>query len=291
MRARLYLLATALLFSTGGVAIKACTLTSWQVACLRSAFAAATLLVVLPSARRRWTPAVLAVGASQAATMILFVSATKLTTAASAIFLQSTAPLYVLLLAPLVLHEPIRRSDPVFLLAFALGLATLVAGADAPTTTAPDPRLGNWVATASGVAWACTVIGYRHTAREGTLFGVTLLAGNVLVTLVCLPLALPLGDVTAADWAIVAALGVFQIGLAYALLSIGIREVPALEASLLMLAEPALNPVWTWLVHGERVGPATLAGGVLVLATIAAKTAVDRRLYGDSSPASARNRS
>ncbi len=291
MRARLALLATAVLFSTGGVAIKASSLTVWQVAALRSAFAAAVILLTVPSARRRWTAAVVAVGASQAATMILFVTATKLTSAANAIFLQSTAPLYVLVLAPVLLHEPVRRSDLGFLLAFLAGLAVIFLGDASPTATAPRPALGNWIAAVSGVAWACTVVGYRWTARRGSIFGTALLAGNVLVAVLCMPLALPLAGVRAADWSIVAFLGVFQIGLAYGLLSVGMRDVPALEASLLMLLEPVLNPLWTWLVHGERVGAATLAGGAIVLGATAAKTFVERRdqPVGDAAPMLARN--
>jgi drug/metabolite transporter (DMT)-like permease len=293
VRARLALLLTALLFSTGGAAVKACGLGSWQVATFRSAFAVVALLIALPSTRTRWTLPVCLVGAAQAATMILFVSATKLTTAANAIFLQSTAPLYVLVLAPLVLREPVRRTDVVFLVAFLVGLCTIFFG-DAPSTaTAPNPALGNVLAVASGVTWALTVVGFRFNAREGAAFGATLLAGNVIVTLVGLPMALPVGPATATDWTIVASLGVFQIGLSYALLSIAMREVPALEASLLMLVEPALNPVWAWLVHGERVGAGTLAGGAMILATTAAKAFVDSRLYPVpavvSTPASTRN--
>jgi drug/metabolite transporter (DMT)-like permease len=293
VRARLALLLTALLFSTGGAAVKACGLTSWQVASFRSAFAVAALLVAVPSTRARWSLPVCLVGTAQAATMILFVSSTKLTTAANAIFLQSTAPLYVLILAPVVLREPVRRTDLVFLVVFLVGLCTIFFG-DAPaTSTAPDPALGNVLAVASGVTWALTVVGFRWTAREGTTFGTTLLAGNVIVTLGCLPMALPVVGATTADWAIVAFLGVFQIALSYAFLMIGMREVPALEASLLMLVEPALNPVWAWLVHGERVGATTLVGGGIIVATTAVKTIVDARAYpvpaGAVIPASARN--
>jgi drug/metabolite transporter (DMT)-like permease len=293
VRARLALLLTALLFSTGGAAVKACSLGSWQVATFRSAFAVAALLVAVPSTRARWTVAVLLVGASQAATMILFVSATKLTTAANAIFLQSTAPLYVLVLGPLVLREPVRRTDLIFLFAFVAGLCTIFFGGAPAAATAPNPALGNVLAVASGVTWALTIVGFRWTAREGTAFGATLLAGNVIVMLVGLPMAWPVAGATTTDWAIIAFLGVFQITCAYAFLMVGMREVPALEASLLMLVEPALNPVWAWLVHGERVGAATLAGGVMVLATTAAKTITDRRAYavpdGAPIPASARN--
>ena len=286
MRARLALLATALLFSTGGAAVKACSLGSWQVAGLRSTFAIVALLVALPSTRTRWTTAVLAVGFSQAVTMVLFVSAMKLTTAANAIFLQSTAPLYLLVLGPLVLHEPVRRSDVMFLVPFVAGLVTIFRGEAPASATAPNPALGNWLAAASGVSWTFTVIGFRWTAREGTSFGATLLAGNVIVALVGLSLGLPIVGATVTDWAIVAFLGVFQIGLAYGLLSIGLRDVPALEASLLMLVEPALNPVWAWLVHGERAGTATLVGGSIILAATAIKTLVDWRYY----PSPARKR-
>ena len=274
MRARLFLLLTAVLFSTGGAAVKACTIGSWQVAGLRSAFAIVALLIAVPSTRARWTAPVLLVGASQAATMLLFVSSTKLTTAANAIFLQSTAPLYVLLLAPVLLREPVSRTDLYFLAAFLGGLAIIFVGDASPTATAPNPVLGNWLGVASGVAWASTVMGYRWAARDPSVFGAALLAGNVIVALVAIPLGWPI-TATAQDWAIVAFLGVFQISLSYAFLAIAMREVPALEASLLMLLEPVLNPVWTWLVHGERVGPASLVGGAIVLAATAARTWLD----------------
>jgi drug/metabolite transporter, DME family len=274
LRARLFLLLTAVLFSTGGAAVKACTIGSWQVAGLRSAFAIVALLIAVPSTRARWTAPVLLVGASQAATMLLFVSSTKLTTAANAIFLQSTAPLYVLLLAPVLLREPVSRTDLYFLAAFLGGLAIIFVGDASPTATAPNPAIGNWLGVASGVAWASTVMGYRWAARDPSVFGAALLAGNVIVALVAIPLGWPI-TATASDWAIVAFLGVFQISLSYAFLAIAMREVPALEASLLMLLEPVLNPVWTWLVHGERVGTASLVGGAIVLVTTALRTWLD----------------
>ena len=119
-KSRLQLLATALLFSTGGAAIKACGLDSWQVASLRSGIAAAFVLAVVPAARRGWNRKTLAVGACYAATMVLFVTANKLTTAANAIFLQATAPLYILLLGPWLLREPLKRRD---LVCMACGVA------------------------------------------------------------------------------------------------------------------------------------------------------------------------
>jgi drug/metabolite transporter, DME family len=143
VRARVLVLAAALLFSTGGAAIKATSLTAWQVASFRSGVAALTLLILLPRARRRPSWMMIGVGVVSAATLVLFVQASKLTTSASAIFLQDTAPLYLLLAAPLVLKEPVRRVDLWFMAALAAGLAMFFLGHEAPRGTAPNPVLGN----------------------------------------------------------------------------------------------------------------------------------------------------
>ena len=270
---RLRLAAAAVLFSTGGAAIKAATLTSWQVASFRSGIAAVVVALLVPAARRGWSPRVLVVSCVYAATMVLFVLANKTTTAANAIFLQSAAPLYVLVLAPLLLREHARRADFVTMAVIAVGLALVLTGVPPATATAPDPALGNVLAVASGVAWALTMIGLRWVAAHDRTDGGTLatvVGGNAIACLVCLPLALPVADATLVDWAVVGYLGVFQIGLAYLFMARGIRGVPALEASMLLLIEPALNPVWAWLAHGEEPGPLAVLGGALILlATVA----------------------
>ena len=274
--ARLQLIAAALLFSTGGAAIKYCTLTGWQIACFRSATAAAAVWILMPASRQRWTPRAVAVGAAYGATMILFVLSNKLTTAANSIFLQSTAPLYVMFLGPLFLKESIRRRDLLFVLVLGLGLGAFFAGGDRPVATAPDPAAGNLLAAFSGVSWALTVVGLRWIARgsggkpDSAL--VAVLVGNVFVFLLCLPMALPVHGSQASDWMGIAYLGVFQIGLAYVCLTSGIRRVGSLEASLLLLIEPVLNPVWAWMVHGEVPGPWPLAGGTLILCATALRT-------------------
>jgi drug/metabolite transporter (DMT)-like permease len=271
-RARLQVLAAAALFSTGGAAIKACALPPWQVAGFRSAIAAAAIPFLVPAARRRWNGKTLLVGVAYAATLVLFALANKTTTSAHAIFLQSTAPLYLLVAGPLLLGERIRRSDLVFMTALAGGLALFFAGTEAPRATATDPDLGNVLATASGLTWAASVSGLRwlarDDARDGAAGGAAIsaaLAGNVIAALVCIPAAWPLASGTAADWGLLAFLGTCQIGLAYACLTAGVRSVRALEATLLLLLEPVLNPLWTWLVHGEAPGPLAVAGGAVIL--------------------------
>lgn len=277
--ARLQVLAAALLFSTGGAAIKLCSLSGWQVAALRSACAALVLPLLLAPARRGWgRPRVWLVGAAYATTLVLFVTSTKLTTAANAIFLQSTAPLWILLLGPWLLRERFRSRDLGFLALAAAGMVALFAGSAPPSATAPDPALGNLLAAAAGVSWAFTVMGLRWLERDGGQGGLAAAAvGNVLACVVALPWALPVIGATSTDWLALIFLGVVQIGIAYAFLTAGLGRVPALEASLLLLLEPALNPVWTWLVHGENPGVWSIAGGALVLAATASKALVDAR--------------
>jgi drug/metabolite transporter (DMT)-like permease len=278
-RHRLEILAAALLFSTGGAAIKATSFSSWQVASLRSGVAALTVLLLLRSARRGWSWHVLPVSVSYAATMVLFVAANKLTTSANSIFLQDTAPLYVLLASPLLLRERIRRGDVAFMAVVAVGMALFFIERPVAVATAPNPGLGNWVALLSAVFWAGTIIGLRWLGNRAGGDGnamPTVVAGNAIACLVCLPFALPARG-GAVDWAVIAYLGVFQIGLAYVLLTGGLKHVGAVEASTLLLLEPALNPIWAWLVHGERPGVFALAGGALILGATLAKTAFDAR--------------
>ena len=288
---RLGLLVAAVLFSTGGAAIKAAALTSWQIASFRSGIAAIVVWLCVPRARARWTPRILLVAAVYATTMVLFVAANKLTTSANTIFLQSTAPLYVLLAGPLLLGERVTRADLALVAAVAAGMALFFVAPGAPQVTAPDPARGNILAALSGVAWAGTVLGLRWIGRRSPSVGeptpnvltaveetndaaaapalVTVVAGNAIACLVCLPAALPVLHPTAASVGVVLYLGVVQIGIAYLALAAAMPHVPALEASTLLLVEPALNPAWAYLVHGERPSAlAWLGGGVILLSAL-----------------------
>jgi len=277
--ARLQALIAALLFSTGGAGIKVASFTGAQVSMVRSGIAAVVLLLWLRH-RLHATPRGLGAGGVYAATLILFVVATKLTTAANAIFLQSTAPLYLLVLAPLVLHEPVRRHDIVYLTAVAAGMVLCFAGTPSSAATAPDPATGNLLGAAAGLAWALTLVWLRKIGRddrqgEMTMTGVV--AGNVIACAVAAPFALPLPAAPVGEWITLLYLGVFQIALAYVCLTAAIRRLPALEISLLLLLEPVLNPVWTWLIRGEQPGTWTIVGGVAIIVATAAKVVYDAR--------------
>ncbi len=263
--ARFRLLLAAALFSTGGVAIKGCGLSPWQVSAFRSGIGALTLLALAPESRRGWTLRTLVVGLAYAGTVTLFALANRMTTSANAIVLQSTAPLYLLLLGPWLLREPLHRRDLAFLGALAVGMAFFFVGVEPASRTAPDPGLGNALAAGSGLCWALTILGLRWLGRDGSGGAGATVVGNLLGCALALPFALPLGASTPTDWALVTFLGVVQIGVSYVLVTRATRHVPALEATLLLLLEPVLNPIWSWLVHGERPGPWSLVGGAIIL--------------------------
>lgn len=299
LSARLSVLGAAALFATGGAAVKATALGAWQVASLRSGIAALALALLFPRALGTVGWRSLLVGTAYAATMILYVLANKLTTAASAIFLQATAPLYVLALSPWLLGERIRKADLFWMVGIGAGLAALLADRDvAASATASDPAAGTLVAAVSGATWGLAILGLRWLGRTersaagssgapasarrrgGEAMG-SVVVGNALAALVALPFALPLipggVEIGAGDWGVIAYLGLVQIGLAYVLLTSGISRVPAFEASLLLLAEPVLSPFWAWVVHGELPGRWTVVGGALVLAATVGRSWTLRR--------------
>jgi drug/metabolite transporter (DMT)-like permease len=266
------LIVAAVLFSTGGAAIKYNSLTGWQVACWRSIIAAISLWIAFPAVRRRWSLQLFAVGCAYAAMLILFVSATKLTTAANAIFLQSTAPLYLLIIGPVLLKEPLRKSDWLLMAAMGVGMSLFFVATEPAVATAPNPALGNVLAVISGLAWAIVVAGLRWVARDGadTHAAIsTVFAGNMIAFLAAFGPALPLPALQLSDGLTLLYLGTCQIALAYVCLSKAMRHVPAFEASVIILVEPALNPLWTWLVMGETPASLALAGGAILLVATA----------------------
>lgn len=266
LRARLALLAAAVLWSTAGAAVKLSTLSAFQLASGRSLVAALVLALAFPAGRRLPSRRGFAVAVAYAATVVLFIFANKLTTSANAIFLQDTAPLYVLLLSPLLLRERPSRDELLAVPVFLLGLALFFLD-----ELQPGQLAGNVAALASGVAFAFTILGMRAAHNEGAS---VLVWGNVLAGLSVLLPALNGPTPRPVDLGILVFLGVFQLGTAYALFQWGLKAIPALEASLLILLEPVLNPVWTFLLAGERPGPWALVGGGIILLATAWRTVV-----------------
>jgi drug/metabolite transporter, DME family len=273
------LIGAALLFSTGGAAIKATTITSWQTAGFRSAVAAAALWLFVRESRNLGQWRVWAVGVAYAACLVLFVHATKLTTSANAIFLQSAAPAWMLLLGPLLLKESIRRSDLFYAATLAGGMSLFFAGVQDPQATAPDPFRGNIYGLLSSIAWAFTLAGLRwmaaHAQPGAALATVT--AGNLLAFAFCLPSALPVTSFSTRRCPPRPLPRLRPDRRRLLAPHPRYASVPAFESSTLLLLEPVANPIWTWFFHAERTGPFAILGGLVILAATFTKTWLSRR--------------
>lgn len=270
MSPRLRVLTSAALFSTGGAAIKLCSFGGWQLAAARALIAAVAMLVLIPEARAAWTWRSPIVGIAYAGAGLFFILANKLTTAASAILIQATHPLFILALAPLLLREPVTRRDLEFMAMLAIGMVLLLSSPGRQFATAPNPALGNLLAAGCAVSWALTLLGYRWVVGRSTegrgAVAAAAISGNMIVCLVAVPLALPLAAGTPRDWIVVTYLGVFQLALAYVFLSRALVQVRALEVALMGLVEPVLSTTWAWLIHGETPGVRVVLGGIIILA-------------------------
>jgi drug/metabolite transporter (DMT)-like permease len=267
----------AALFSTGGAAIKWCAFGALQLAAFRAAVAGLALAILVPASRRDWSWRVLLVGVAYGVTTLLFVQANKLTTAANAIFLQSTSPVFILLLAPLLLKEPVRRADLLQLAVTAAGMALFFVGTERRFVTAPNPMLGNALAAGCAVTWSFTLVGYRWLASRGTSPASAAVAGNVIACIVAVAAGLPFEPGRTADWLTVGYLGLVQLALPYVFLAYAVPRLRALEVALFLLVEPVLNPVWAWLVHGETPSGWALTGGGVILGTTIVRALSARR--------------
>jgi len=264
-RGLLFIIGAAILWSTGGIGIKAVDEPALKVTFYRSIFAAIALIVLFRGAvfGRRWkstTTFAIAI-ISYGACLTSFVVATKLTTAANAIFLQYAGAVWVMLLSPLVLKEPMRSRDVIAIGVAIAGMALFFVGKFETRGMA-----GNAMALVSSVFFAAMILALR---KEGAASQSAIVWGNVVLAAALVPFVGHDLALTPKSFAILALLGFLQIGAAYALFVRGLREVPATQASLTGMLEPVANPLWVFLFIGERPSPFAIAGGVIVLAAIA----------------------
>ena len=261
----------ALLWSSGGFFIKVAPMPPMAIAFGRALVAALLYLIVLrPDLRTaRWTTAL-----SYAGCILTFVLATRMTTAANAIFLQYTGPAYVLALSPFVLGERFRPIDALCVLLSLAGMSLFFVG-----KVDPGHLTGNLLGAVSGVFFALTILFLRRDATRGNgdaMPSTTL--GNLIAAAIALPFAATSfpAALTATGIAVLLYLGLVQMGLAYILFARGVRRVPAAEASLISMLEPVLNPVWVLIGTGERPGPWAIAGGTIVVAAVVLRTLLVR---------------
>jgi drug/metabolite transporter (DMT)-like permease len=254
------LMATAVLWSLGGLLIKWVSLSPSAVAGYRSAIALPVLLIYFKRRALNFSTAQLIGGVSYAATVILFVHATKLTTAGNAIMLQYTAPVYVALFSGWLLNEKIRWFDWAAIAVVLCGMSMFFMD-----QLSSGEMTGNILAILSGVSFASLILSMRKQ-KDASPAGSAIL-GNLLTALICLPWmvqSLP-GE---ADWIVLMLLGVFQLGLSYICYAVAIKKVTAMEGILIPMLEPILNPLWAFIFLGERLGLWALIGGFVVILSI-----------------------
>ena len=255
------LLLAALCWSLGGVLIKSIDWPPMAIAGGRSAIAIPIILLCVGRPRFTFSAAQIGGALGYAGTVILFVFATRMTTAANAIFLQYTAPIYVALIGRWYLSERASRIDWLVIAVALLGIALFFM--DRLTTAG---MWGNIIALGSGLCFASVALFLRKEKAGSPVASIVL--GNILVALVGLPFMLQAPSLGEGGlWRLVL-LGTVQLGLPYVLYATAIKQVTALEATLIPLLEPVLNPLWVMLALGERPGPWAIVGGFLVLAAV-----------------------
>jgi len=255
------LVLAALCWSLGGLLIKAVAWPPLAVAGGRGAIAAIFLLATNRGLRFHFSRAQLAGAIGYAACTVTFCVATKLTTAANAILLQYTAPVWVALFGAWFLGERATRADWFTIVAVLGGMALFFY--DSLDLTAV---LGNSIAVLSGVCFAGMTIALRR--QKDTSAVESIILGNALAFLIGLPWIVRAPALNATSWAALATLGIVQLGVSYWLYARAIKHVTALEAVLIPVIEPILNPVWVLLLIGEKPTPLALVGGVIVLGAV-----------------------
>ena len=263
----------AVLWSTAGLFIKASHLSAFELTFGRSLLAAITIALLTRREGFRINRISAVTSILYAALIILFVLATKLTTAANAIFLQYTSPIYVLILEPLFYKEKFRGRDFITVAACLAGMSLFFVG-----KLRPEDVSGNLLALASGVCFALIFLLMRHPkAREVNRAAATIY-GNLIAVAICAPAffgAMQRG-IGADDFARIAYLGIVQLGFSYLLFTLAMaRGVRSLDASIICYVEPVLNPVWVFLFIGERPSGWAIVGGAVIIVSVPTHTIIE----------------
>ena len=265
-KALLLLVITAVLWSLGGLLIKSVNAHPLAISGTRSAIAAAVILIYIKKPRFNWSFAQISAAAFYAATVITFVLATKLTTAANAILIQYTAPVYVALFGAWLLKEKPKLIDWVTIIVVVTGMLMFF-------MEHLDARgiWGNFFAALSGLSFALFVV-FMRMQKDGSPIE-SVIIGNILTAIIGLPFLFA-GIPDSKGWACLAILGVFQLGIPYILYSEAIKHATALEASIIPVIEPILNPIWVGLIIHEVPGFLAILGGFIVIIAVTLRCAL-----------------
>ena len=266
--------AGAFLWSFGGLFVKILVkdyqADPWAVACLRSVVAGVVLAWALPRIGRVRKWRVAAAGLAFTPVVSAFVLATAMTTAANAVFLQYTYPLFVAVGAVWFFSERLGRRA---VAALALGMAGVAVIFICSWT--PGDRAGVAIGAGSAVAFAAFAL-MQRSIRHGNPIALSSIY-NLMAGALLLPLAIGSLNLSLEAFLVTAAMGVFQLGLPYVLVIRGLQRVPATDVALITLIEPVANPLWVWLCGYERPATSTLLGGALILLALAVRFSGMRR--------------
>lgn len=251
---------TAVLWSLGGLLIKSVNAHPLAISGTRSAIAAVVIMIYVKKPRFTWSYPQIAAALAYAATVIFFVIANKMTTAANAILIQYTAPLYVALFGAWLLKEKPKLVDWATIIVVLGGMVLFF-------MDQLDTRgvWGNIFASLSGLSFGLFAV-FMRMQKDGSPIESVIL-GNVLTALIGVPFlfsSVPDGK----GWLCLTILGIVQLGIPYILYSKAIKHATALEATLIPVIEPILNPIWVALLLDEVPGVLAVVGGTIVLAAV-----------------------
>lgn len=269
------------LWSTGGLFIKMTTVSGYEVNLGRCLFAAITIALLTGFKALKADKFTILASIFYVGALSFFAIANKKTTAANAIFLQYTAPVYILIFAPLILKEKFRFADLVTVLVCLIGMVMFFVDSAPNTNLSPESQfIGNILGLCSGVSLGGYILLLRHPKALRQNPASSVFYGNLFACLVMLPFIIPNpSDWTGTDVFSVVFLGVFQIGLAYFLFTYGVAHgVRSLDASIIGFIEPLLNPVWVYLIIGEKPSGWAIFGGAIIIFAIILHTLRTTRL-------------
>ena len=263
----LYVFMAALLWSSGGLFIKLISFSAMQLSFFRCSIAAITFALIFKKQILLVNKLSIINSIIYAAVLITFVIATKTTTAANAIFLQATAPIYVLIFEPLINKTRYERINVITVGVCVIGMILFFVG-----KLEPGHLEGNFVALVSGITFAALFLGMKKNDQQfqqSSIFW-----GNILVALICFPFLSSLKMISFSDLWMVSFLGVFQIAFAYAFFASGLKRIFAVEASIIAMVEPVLNPVWVLIGYGETPSLTAFIGGLIILTAIIVRSLI-----------------
>lgn len=268
-RAYIMLAVGAILFSTSGLLIKLITIDPVALVGSRSLIAAILMWAWLRKPKFTWSTAQIGGGLALALTQVTFVIATRETTAANAIFIQYTAPVFVAIFGIWYLGEKATRIDWLTMAAVGVGFYFFFGQGFSLSR-----NIGDLLALSSGITFAWLWLFLRKQKDSSTTE--TVLLGNIMAALIGLPFLIGESP-TGGDWLGIFYLGIFQLGIPFIIVSVAIRQLRAVEGLLIQTLEPVLNPVWVFLVIGETPGSRALIGGAIVLISVTLRGVISSR--------------